>query len=268
MYAGIEIRFGLRLAAVSLAAAIALTGCRKPTTNTTPKPGTTTHEPAPSKLSPDVQEALGEIEKAFDGVTSFSAQLETNLNSAVGRKGWTKGKGTYDLMKDGDAVKIYVNIVNMLSVILDPDKIGSDELRTAEVLTWVSDGSVLYHYTIQHDLHRARKTWYSPDDVLQLGGPPLIRELRSKGSVKRLPDEVVDGKPVFVFEAKPPDGTWTEKHVFQKATGIRVQYVETDAKGEETYSLKVTSLETGVTFEPDHFTFEIPNDAELIDETK
>lgn len=275
MYAGPEIRFGMRLAAVSLAAAVALTGCRKTTTNTTPKPSTTspgaattTHNAAPSRITPDVQEALGEIEKAFDGVTSFSAKLETHLNSAIGRKGWTKGKGTYDLMKDGKAVKINFQITNMLVVVLDPDKVGSDELHTAELLNWVSDGSVLYKYTLQHELKQVRKTWYSPDDVLQLAGPPLIRELRSKGSVKRLPDEVVDGKPAFVFEAKPHDGTWTEKHVIQKATGIRVQYVETDAKGEETYSLKVTSIDTGVTFEPDHFTFEVPKDAKLIDETR
>lgn len=275
MYAGLEIRFGVRLAAVSLAAAVALTGCRKTTTNATPKPGTTTpgaptstHNAAPPKFSPDVQEALGEIEKAFDGVTSFSAKLETHLNSAIGRTGWTKGKGIYDLMKDGKAVKIKFQIINAISVTLDPDKTGSQELHTAELLNWVSDGSVLYKYTLQHELKHVHKTWYSPDDVLQLAGPPLIRELRSKSSVKRLPDEVVDGKPAFVFEAKPQDGTWTEKHVIQKATGIRVQYIETDAKGKETYSLKVTSIDTGVTFDPDHFTFKVPKDAKLTDDTR
>lgn len=275
MYARFEIRFGLRVAVISLAAAAALAGCRKTTTNTSPKPGTTTpvatpttHNAAPSKFSPDVQKALGEIERAFDGVTSFSAKLKTHLNSAIGRTGWTRGKGTYDLMKDGKAVKINFKLINAISVTLEPDKKGSDELHTAELLNWVSDGSVLYKYTLQHELKQVRKTWYSPDDVLQLAGPPLIRELRSKASVKRLPDEVVDDKPAFVFEAKPHDGTWTEKHVIQKATGIRVQYIETDAKGQETYSLKVTSIDTGVTFEPDHFTFEVPKDTKLIDETR
>lgn len=232
-------------------------------------PGTTTDaKRGGAAASPEVAEALSAIEAAWNKTTSFSAKVRTRLASAIGRPGKTLGKGTYDLLKDDGKLKIRFFIENVMAIILEPEKTGSDEIHTAERLTWTTDGTVMFQYTFQHKLHRVRKTWCSDADVLQLGGRPLLDELRDKRSVKRLDDDVLDADPVFVFEAKPQDGTWTEKHYFQKATGIRVQYVETDPSGEEIFWMKVSDVETGVEFEPDHFTFEVPEYAELIDETK
>jgi hypothetical protein len=215
-----------------------------------------------------VDKALDAIEAAWRSTSSFSADVKTLVWEAIGRAGRTEGNGKYDLAKRDGKCCIRFFMENLLVILADPeDKLGK-QYRTAERLYWVTDGEVLYQLTLQHGLHRVTKSWHDESDIMHMGGEPLLSTLRDRRQVQRLQDDEIDGAPVYVLQSRPLDGDWTERHWFQKETGIRVKYVETDADGEQTFALKLTGLKTGVEFPPDHFTLDIPEEAEFVDMTE
>ncbi len=246
-------------------------GCKKKPAPETRSPETTQTQPSQSTpgqgtSAADALKALDAVEQAWARTHSFSAKVETFVAQAIERKGKTVGDGTYDLLKEGDKTKIRFYTENVLHI--DIGKEHSD-LRTAEFLYWVTDGIVLYQSTHQaQKYYVVTKTWYEEKDILQVGGPALMYTLRSERRLESVEEDVQEGRPVVVFKAVPPDGDWFELHYFDKETGIRLRFVEFDNDDVKKFELTLSELKTGVEFEPDHFTFEIPELATLIDKTK
>ena len=254
---------------------LAQTGCKKDAPKLGPKaspapaiaPSATGDAPASAKPSEKVARAVAELSKAWSAVTSFSGKITTKLPDAVGREGRTDGEGTYEAQRSGDKIQIRFELVNTLYFQTDWET--KSMLVTAEVLRWVSDGDIMYQSTRQtNHYYKVTKTFYREDDVLQLPAPIVLRDLLRDHTLKLLPDEKLAGRETTVIQATPINGTWQETHYFDKATGIEVKHVEVDQDGKQTYLLTLTELKIDPEFEPDHFKFEMPKEAELIDKTK
>ena len=248
-------------------------GCKKkPASPTKPVQSTNTGSPvAPAAEQPgapmNVNQTLDAIEQAWAKTHSFSAKVETFVAQAIGRQGKTVGNGPYDLLKEGKTGKIRFYAANELYIDI-PEKEGS-ELRTAEFLYWVTDGTFLYQSTHQAPKHLVvTKTWYDEKDVLQMAGPALMHTLRNDRTLKRLEDVELQERPCYAIEATPTDGGWSEHHYFEKETGIRIKFVEFDEQREKFFEVTLSEIQTNVEFEAKHFTLEIPEQAEFIDKTK
>ena len=261
---------------VLIGSAFGLTqGCKKkPVREAVPPDTTQTGEPqsTPEQTTSAAEtlKALDAVEQAWARTHSFSATVQIFVDQAIGRPGSTSGDGTYDLLKEGDKTKIRFYMANALRIDI---AIEHSDLRTAEFLYWVTDGTVLYQSTHQaKKYYVVNKTWYEDKDILHVGGPPLMYTLRSERRLESVEDEELDGRAVVVFKAVPPDGDWFELHYFDKETGIRLKLVEFDSGSDsdsvKKFELTLTELNMNVEFEPDHFTFEIPEHATLVDKTK
>lgn len=223
--------------------------------------------PPPPAPVPDVTLAITELSQAWDKVTSFSGTIHTELEEAIEREGRTVGEGTYDLLRSDNGTKIRFELANTLYI--ETGWENRAQLATAEILSWVTDGTFMYQSTQQaKKYHKVVKTRSNPDTILQMAAPIVLRKLSSNYDLELLPDEVADGKKVTVIKASPRHGTWTEKHFFDKESGVRVKHLELDNNGKQTYLLTLTDLKTNVEFESDHFIFEMPDGADLIDKTK
>jgi len=263
-------RVRILLALCLIAAAGLSQGCKK---KSAPPgtPGDSTSSAAPGSaqdaaLAKKADAAFEAIEQAWAKTSSFSAKVDTFIAEAIGREGKTTGTGTYDLLKDGDKTKIRFYAENILYIAM-PEKPGS-ELRTAEFLYWVTDGVVLYQSTHQYKKYEVTKSWYHEKDVLQVAGPWVVNILRNERKVTSIDEATLEGRDFYVIEAVPIDGAWSERHYFDKQTGIRFKYVEFDADHEKFFQVTLSDVETGVEFEPDHFTLEVPEEATFIDKTK
>ncbi len=244
---------------------VAFVGCKKDEVKQSAV-GAPAPAPVPASV-PDVTRAITELSQAWDKVTSFSGTIHTELGQAIEREGRTIGEGTYDLLQTDGGVKIRFELSNTLYI--ETGWENRAQLATAEILSWVTDGAVMYQSTQQaKKYHKVIKTRSNPDAILQMIAPIVLRKLASGNTLTLLPDEVIDGKKVTVIQALPTNGTWTETHYFDKETGIRVKHIELDKNGKQTYLLTLTDLKTNVEFEDDHFTFEVPEGVELIDKTK
>lgn len=234
-------------------------GCKKDAAKSPPVVAT----PTPNA---EITRTVNELTQAWNGVTSFSGKIESRLAEAIGRAGRTIGEGKYELRRSDDKLQIRFALVNTLYIKTDWE--NKAELGTAEVLLWITDGTIMYQSTRQaKGYYRVTKSHYDEDAMLQLAAPVVLRDLLTDHVLTLLPDDVLDARTVTVIEAVPVDGTWKETHYFDKETGVRVKHVEVDANGKQTYRMALTDLKTGVEFAPDYFDFEIPEAAELVDET-
>ena len=248
-------------------------GCKKKTASPTkPVQSTNTDTPgAPAAEQPgsamNTNQTLDAIERAWAKTHSFSAKIETFVAQAIGREGRTEGNGTYDMLNEGKKAKIRFYTANALYIAI-PDKKDSD-LRTAEFLYWVTDGTFLYQSTHQAPKHYVvTKTWYDEKDVLQVAGPALMHTLRNDRKLKRLEDVALQERPCYAIEATQTDGSRIERHYFDKETGIRIKFVEFDEQHEKFLEITLSEVKTDVEFEAEHFTLEIPEQAEFVDKTK
>jgi hypothetical protein len=239
---------------------LAFVGCKKDSaTNPSVLP--------PPTPTADITRAVDELNQAWSGVTTFTGKIESRLAEAIGRKGRTLGAGTYDLRRDGDKLQIRFELGNTLHI--DMDWENGVDLATAEFLLWITDGTIMYQSTRQaKKYYRVTKSHYDDDAILQLASPVVLRDLMTDHVLTLLPDDVLDARSVTVIEAAPVSGTWKETHYFDKETGIRVKHVEVDADGKQYYRMALTDLKVGTEFAPEHFDYEVPEAAELVDETK
>jgi hypothetical protein len=199
----------------------------------------------------------------WDQVQSGSVVIGTKLPDAATLKGYTTGRGTYDFLKRGGKLLIRFFMQNNLHF-------RTAELAfmsTHELLFFVHDGQFLYYQLQQpQQMKKATKSKYSPEKVLQLGGRDLFDQLRKHDLVLGA-DEDVDGKSTYVIEAAPVEGAWKARHYFDKQTGIRIQHLEFDAEGNESFRLTVTEVNLQPEFSEGHFTYKLPEGFELTDET-
>jgi outer membrane lipoprotein-sorting protein len=217
----------------------------------------------PRPSDPAVASVVDEMLTAWDKVSAVTAAVETMLPEAAGHKGKTKGKGTYWLQKKDGKVLIHFDLRNALRIKREEEI----TMVTGEVLIWTVDGEHLYTFTNQPGHKEAVKRKLDYNEVLQIAGPHLFRDLVTNNQLTLLPEEMKDNHATKVIKAKPNDGSWETLHYFDKATGIRVEMTETDAQGEVTLQIKLSEVNTNPTISEDQFKFVVPEGVTLEDKS-
>ncbi len=244
------------------------TFCRKTTTGpsspTTGAPATTPQLADRPVVDERLAAVIAELTEKWDRVQSVSAKVQTEIPNVAGLPGDTKGNGTYDLLKKDGKTLIRFSLANNIRY----EKSEDTNIRTAEYLHFVHDGSALYFQSQQpKKMKKTTKSKYSPARVVQIGGAELFRSLTENFNLKLAPDETVDGIPTYVIEATLVGQKWKARHYFDKATGIRVRQVEFDEQGKDSFFLSLSEINLTPQFSEGHFTYNLPEGFELIDET-
>lgn len=266
-------RFMRVIVAVSVAVGVtAQSACSKgkkapesgSTSETTPSKSNT--PPSPPQREGKVDEKLtpiiAELVANFDKHEGITAKFKTELAMAASGPGSTKGDGTYDCKKQDGKLLISLWLTNAMNI-FTADK----NLFSVERIDDMYDGEFLYKRLQQHQLKQLVKRNYSHDGILQIGGRGLFEPLRQKNDLKLLPDETLDGNAMVVIEATPLSGGWKGKHYFDKSTGIRHKFIETDAAGVPQVTLTVSEIKLNPEFRADTFTPKAPAGFKFIDET-
>jgi outer membrane lipoprotein-sorting protein len=217
----------------------------------------------PKPKDPAVAAAVEELLAAWDKVSSVYAAVETMIPEAAGNAGQTKGKGKYYLQKQDGKTRISFEQRNTLEIFQE----GGKQLLTGEILQWVIDGEHLYTLTNQPGFQQTSKKKLDYDEVLQIGGRVLFRDLLTNNKLSLLPEEMVEGRAARVLLATPNDGAWKTTHYFDKATGIRLKMEETDSTGKSTLRITLIDLDLDSSISDDKFMFTVPEGVKFVDET-
>jgi outer membrane lipoprotein-sorting protein len=240
------------------------TVCRKASVPTTPGPDRASSAPKPPVLDEKTRTVIAELTARWDELQAFSAAVATELPQAAGNPGKTQGKGTYEWSKRGEKRLIRFGLVNTLRIETGEAK----TFRTGEILVFVYDGEFLYSQLQQpKTFKQTTKFRYEPERVLQIGGKDLFRGLLESNSLKLQPEEMVDGRAVYVIESTSTTGKGSAVLYFDKQTGVLLKMMERDETGKATLTLTLSDFNTNPEFSEDHFTYKLPEGFELIDKT-
>jgi|CXWL01.1.fsa_nt_gi outer membrane lipoprotein-sorting protein len=205
----------------------------------------------PRPSDPAVAAVMDEMLTAWAKVPAVFAAVETSMPNAAGHKGKTLGNGKYWLQKKDGKVLIHFDLRNKL-IIKQED---TATLTTGEILITTIDGEHLYSFVNQPGHKEAVKKKLDYNDVLQIAGPYLFRDLVSNNKLTLLPEEMRDNHATKVMKAVPNDGSWETIHYFDKATGIRLEMTELDAQGQTTLQIKLSEIDTNPTIGEDQFKY-------------
>jgi hypothetical protein len=231
-----------------------------PTTTGTDRASSTPKAPV---IDEKTQWVIADLVARWDTLRAFSASVATELPTAAGKPGTTKGQGTYEWAKRDDELLLRFGLLNTLRIARGDAKF----FRTNEMLVFVYDGEFLYSQLHQPKFKKTTKSPYEPDRVLQIGGRELFRSLSETNSLKLVGEEMVDGRAVHIIEATPIGGAGNAVHYFDKQTGARLKMIERDETGKAKLTLTLSDLHTNPEFSEDHFTYKLPEGFELMDET-
>jgi hypothetical protein len=218
---------------------------------------------APRPSDPAVAAVFDEILAAWEKVERVTAKVEMTMPQAAGHPGKTWGKGEYFLLKKGGKLLIYFTLTNELRI----KKEDGNVLVTAEILETFVDGVHRYSLISQPSHREANKHILNYDDVLQIGGPYLMRDLVNNYTLSAMPEEMKDNRATKVIKAKPKDGEWESLHYFDKATGLRVEMIEMGADGKPSLTIKLPQIDTTTTIDEQKFKAVIPPEVPLQDKT-
>lgn len=252
-------------------ASLVFASCKKetPPPSSASSPGNTNASvPAAKNPAPppppdaDLTKTIDALKEKWGKLTAVSATVNVELNDAAGQKGKTQGRGNYVYrINDG---KSYIRywFQNLITI----DQQDGGQIATHESIRhWVNNGA---HYTYYHQpkLKRVVKKSYEPGNVLQLGGPDVLKEVLDSDQVKIVRGEKVGEIPVLVFESKA--GTRKARHAFDETNGLRMQYEEIDPDGSTYLKIWLSEVTLGGEFSEDVFQHEVPSGFEFIDQTQ
>lgn len=225
-------------------------------------------QPSPGAVRPaipvEVNTAISELIAKWDTVQSASATLKTNFERTQGQRERQEGEGTRDtLKKDG---KVLMRSAYRNGVALE--KKNGEWIVTGQIVLKVFDGEFLYVDDERHEGRTATKARPSLGQLQPIGGRRLFAGLRGVDEIRLLSDETIDGKPVYVFEAKAGGGTITSRHYVDKETGILVKLTRADTLASIQYSFELTDIKVNVDFDEGHFTYTPPEGVEVQDLTR
>lgn len=236
-----------------------------------------------------VESAEAELLSAWDKIGTLSAAVTARGQSFTSR---FDERGTYECMKKGDALlfRLEVQTKGALS--------GSGiEWTTSGRRLVVGDGAFVYALLEIQETHSrstARKLPLDAKHIVRVAGRRLFEELRDTYDLKVLTDERAGGRsPYYVIEATaktrpkdeeaavpelrhldrphgmPPTTFDCDREVltFDKGTGILLERVGYDWRGEVAFTINVFDIKVNRPVSHDRFEFEVPEGIELEDST-
>ncbi len=225
-------------------------------------------QPSPAAVRPpipvEVSTAISELIAKWDTVQSASAKLKTHFERTQGQREKQNGEGTRDTLKKDGKVLMRSEYKNGVAL----EKPNGEWIVTGQIVLKVFDGEFLYVDDTRHEGRTVTKSRPLLGQLQPIGGRQLFAGLRGVDEIKRLPEEIINGKSVYVFEAKAGGGTITSRHYVDKETGILVKLTRTDTLASIEYSFELTDIKVNVDFDEGHFTYTAPEGVEVQDLTR
>jgi outer membrane lipoprotein-sorting protein len=212
----------------------------------------------------DVQKKIVEKNKAIKSMSAKLKQL-TEMDMA-GFKSKSTADGSYEYMMDGD--KMYVRSDTKMTSETD---VGGNKAKQESSSIGVCDGQYYFTLTEQAGEKTATKSKLpdKPDS-------DPFKALREDYDLKLLPDETIDGKTCWVFEATPkasktaqnPMAGGKMRQYFQKDTGAMAKNIVYTAEGKPMSTTTYSDIQVNNSIPKDRFKFTLPPGVKVMDMTQ
>jgi outer membrane lipoprotein-sorting protein len=216
-----------------------------------------------------VEDVEKKIAAETDKLKSLSAKmLTTSESEGSGMSTKLKMEATSESVWRGD--KVLMRVESKITTIMKME--DQPEKKTEAKSLSVSDGEYMYVLNEQEGQKSAMKM--KQDPRANLRAKEGFEQVHKDYDLKLLPDEKVDGKDTYVFEATPkkpdPDTTTRIKYYYTKQGGIMVKCVTTSksAQMKSTTTLELTEVKPNADIKPERFVFKAPEGIEVQDMTK
>jgi outer membrane lipoprotein-sorting protein len=218
-------------------------------------------------LGDDVDTVEKKIENAWDKSKSLTAKMTLSSRLTVGDSLITAtGEGTYDFLhQDG---KLLSRTEFRSSTL---QKTATEENRFDQHVLAVSDGRT--SQTLVETTGGEPRIVKSKVDPQQTGDPKaLLESLRRQGAVAVLPDDLVDGRKVYVIEVilreVEPFSSGKQRFSFDQESGFLVRIVGLGDDDLPMSTVTYSDIKIDVPIPLERFTLKIPEGVEVVDETK
>jgi outer membrane lipoprotein-sorting protein len=211
-----------------------------------------------------VAAAQRELLEKWSKIQSLSATVGTKEEVVRGEhtQEW-EGIGTYECKPRGDVLLIRMDITT--SAVQPP---GSEPVVTGVRVLTVCDGEAVYSLRDKFGQKQAVKVGMEHVQIVEVGGPLLFKRLRQTNTLKVLPDETINGKPVCVMEGTPKPGSSRRRlFYFEKETGALIKWVVEDPERKVKRTVTMTDLKLNLELSDDLFVFKVPEGVEVRDLT-
>jgi len=214
-----------------------------------------------------VDKAVSALDQQFAKVKSYVAKTESRTDTAFGPGHTQKMEmaGTSEWLRKAD--KALMRSTMKCKTIKTE---GGQSTTTVSTITTVDDGTFLFMLTEEDGQKTVMK---SPSQSTQMHRPKgYFAQFKSYYDIKLLKDEGVKGNDCYVFEMKmkPMEGvppTGRQLVYFQKDHGIQIKSESFDANEKLIASSLTKDVKINASVSEDRFKFEIPEGAQVIDQT-
>ena len=146
--------------------------------------------------------------------------------------------------------------------------IQQDGTSVEATMNTVIMGGVMQLYADQGGKPIARRM--KAEDIHSSNAAVMMRGLRKENTLKLLPDEKIDGRPVWVVESKPKDPNAGESRAVMfiaKELGLAVKVVRIGSDGKPDSTITFSDIKLGEDIKPHRFVLRIPPGVQVIDTT-
>ena len=199
--------------------------------------------------------------------TSLSATLTLKIDFS-GKLSWdrTEAKGTVEYMIQSDKILSRVDVTSD-----SVSTVATNETKTHDVHTLYGDGQFVFDIG---ETNGTKMAFKMKSDPMQIAVPSkaLFDVLRQEYETKVLPDEKIDGKEVWVIEARPKD---TEKtpaarmvSYVRKDIPLTIKTVSYTKFDKVFQTTTLTEIKVNPKIDPERFVLKRPPDFEYYDVSK
>lgn len=214
-----------------------------------------------------VDQAVKELEAKFAKIDSYTAKTKTMTDTEFGPGHSQKSEmsGTAEWVRKGEKALMRSD-TKCVTVKTEDGK----KTTTPSIITTVNDSEFQYVLIEEGGKKKVTKTKAQPAQAYH--PMALFKQYQAYHDIKLLPDEAVHGQDCYVFEMKmkamegaPPTGR--QVLYYQKDNGIVVKSEGFDGEGKLISSSMSMDVKINVSISEDRFKFDIPEGAEVFDQT-
>ncbi|HNQ23835.1 MAG TPA: outer membrane lipoprotein-sorting protein [Phycisphaerae bacterium] len=226
-------------------------------------------------VADEVTDVTNKIIEAWEKHTSISGKIHSVSRTGSGPLAThSENQGTYEVLRRDGKLLYRLEMASTMRV-GKPDQMpheGESPAEEPQVIAqktlMIIDGTNTYTLTDSNGEVSAGKGRLRPE---RSPDPrTLFASVIPKSDLKLLPEETVDGQPVWVIEVKPKP---EEAHRFARIVyyfrhdGIQVKEVVYGGEGETARTMTVTDIKVDAEIDPKRFVFEAPPGVEVKDMT-
>jgi hypothetical protein len=213
-----------------------------------------------------IEETEKQLNEAYNKHRTITAELTLvgTLDVGGGMLARMDGSGRYELLRRDGKELIRCEVSSATTV-----GQGDAAQKTTSFSLSVADGVVCS--TLVDQVGRKTVVRGPLDMAQKIGGEESFSSLHRDHDLTVLPDEVVQGKPRCVIEAKlrdpaNPDPRRKRLFYFDRELGVMVQLKSLAENGTPIDAMTITSIKTDVDVDPSRFVFVTPPDVFVVDE--